>query len=206
MDRSLLIRHGHSVYMEKGLTGGWTDLPLTALGQHQARCTGRYLAENRNDLSEYDFYCSTLLRASETASIMGSLISLEPRGSAALREIHNGQAAYCTRREAQKMEHPLTEPVMDWVPYPDAESWRVFRERVIAFMERISGEKILLVAHSNVIITIIHWWLELDESTASRISFDIDPCSITLLRTNRWQEKTLSILNRTAHLIPYPAP
>jgi probable phosphoglycerate mutase len=187
--------------MEKRMTGGWTDLPLTERGIHQARCTGSYLAHSIiTHPSDYGFYGSNLLRASQTASIIGSYISLHPHITADLRDTNNGTAAYCTQREAEKMRESLTYPLIDWVPYPGAENWRLFRDRIVNRIEDMPEKKVLIVSHSHVITVFIYWWLELDEKAATRISFDSDPCSITVLRINAWGEKTIATLNNTAHL------
>jgi probable phosphoglycerate mutase len=203
MDRLILIRHGYAQHMVEGLTGGWTDLPLAEQGRHQAWRTGLYLADNLLEYpSSYTFYSSDLLRASETASIIGTYIQLDPVITADLREINNGTVAYCTEKEAEGMKQHPTYPPVDWVPYPGAESWGIFRKRIVRFMEGISSDrKVLMVAHSNVIIAILHWWLQMDERTASRISFDTDPCSITVLRINAWEERTISTLNYTGRTV-----
>lgn len=71
-------------------------------------------------------------------------------------------------------------------------------------MERIKNEvheTTVIVAHSNTINSIIHWWLEFDKELISKVSFDIAPCSITLLNIIEWSEsKNVSKLNDTCHL------
>lgn len=171
MDSMILIRHRHAQHMAEGLTGGWTNLPLTEVGRHQARRTGWYCTGNPiGCASSYAFFSSDLLHASQTASIIGTHIRLDPVITPYLWEINNGTAAYCTQKEAETMEHPLTYPLIDWVPYTGAESWNMFRERIVRFLEGISSEEnVLMVTHSHVIVAVIHWWLELDERRASRI-------------------------------------
>ena len=200
MKELILVGHGESVYMVRGLTGGWTDTPLTDRGKQQAHLTGstlQYLAD------PFDFYSSNLVRAAQTAQIIGEALSQQPIFVPDLREHNNGIAVNCTREEADKMRHPLTEPVMDWIPYPEAESWRMLHNRVVAFMDsiRMQNNLTLIVAHSMVIVSIIHWWLEFTEDIITRVSYDIDPCSITRLTINSWGEKTISKLNDTGHLL-----
>lgn len=201
MKELILVRHGESEYMVSGLTGGWTDLPLTELGKKQAVYTGKSLQHLR-DLPIL-FYSSDLVRAQRTADIMSRILDKEPVFVKELRELNNGTACDLTLEEAQKIRYPVTDPVMDWVPYPEAESWRMLQDRVVSFMDRIQphGDTALLVTHSMVIISIIHWWLEFTEDIIVRVSYDIDPCSITRLTINQWNEKTISKLNDTAHLL-----
>jgi broad specificity phosphatase PhoE len=200
MDELILVRHGESEYMVNGLTGGWTDTPLTELGRMQAEATGKRLADVMKE--PYAFYSSDLRRAAETARIIGTLLGKDPILTADLREHNNGRAADKSKEEAERMKLPETEPILDWVPYPGAESWRMMHARVTAFFEKIIHEDVVLVvAHSMVNLSAIHWWLTLGEDMLSRISFDIDVCSITWLTLNTWGEKTVSRSNDTSHLL-----
>ena len=201
MKKLILVRHGHSEYMAAGLTGGWTNLPLTERGKKEAHYTGRKLQSLLKD-SPYQFYSSDLLRATETAYIIGKMLSKKPILVEPLRELNNGIAQTLTRDEAQEVRLPVTEPLMDWISYPGAESWRMLHTRVTRFLDALchKNDTVLVVAHSLVIISAIHWWLEFGEDIITRVSYDIDPCSITQLRINRWEEKTIAKLNDTSHL------
>ena len=199
MKELILVRHGHAEYMVTGLTGGWTDSPLTDLGRKQAHLTGQNLLFLKDSIQ---FYCSDLLRTAQTAHIIGEILSKEPVLVSDLRDFNNGIAKNHTQKEADKMRLPITDPIMDWIPYPEAESWRILHERVTTFLDRIENhDTSLLVAHAMVIISAIHWWLESTEDVINRVSFDIDVCSITRLRINKWGEKTISKLNDISHLV-----
>ena len=199
MKELILVRHGQSEYMVAGLSGGWTDSPLTDLGRKQAHLTGQNLLFLKDSIQ---FYCSDLLRTAQTAHIIGEILSKEPVLVSDLRDFNNGIAKNCTHEEAAKMRLPITDPIMDWIPYPGAENWRMLHERVTTFLDSIENhDTSLLVAHAMVIISAIHWWLESTEEVLNRISFDIDVCSITKLRINEWGEKTISKLNDTSHLM-----
>lgn len=201
MKELICVRHGQSEYMVTGLTGGWTDTPLTERGRKQAWLTGHKLVYVKG--TPFQFYSSDLLRASQTADIIGEILSKPPILVKDLREHNNGIARNLTREEAEKIRCPITDPIMDWIPYPDAESWRMLHDRVVKFMDTIQKcDTVLLVAHSMVIVSVIHWWLEFTEDIITRVSFDIDVCSITRLRINKWGEKTISKLNDSAHLLP----
>ncbi len=185
--------------MVTGLTGGWTDSPLTDLGRKQAQVTGQALLFLKDS---FQFYSSNLLRAAQTAHVVGKILSKEPVLVPDLRDFNNGIAKNCTQEEADEIRLPITDPIMDWIPYPGAESWRMLHERVTTFLHRIENhDTSLLVAHAVVIISAIHWWLESTEEVINRVSFDIDVCSITKLRINEWGEKTISKLNDTSHLV-----
>ncbi|MFF2089474.1 histidine phosphatase family protein [Paenibacillus sp. NPDC058174] len=202
MKELILIRHGEAEHLLSGVVGGWTDTKLTELGRAQAKCTGQKLAEWLSDAA-VRLYCSDLSRAKETAQIIGRALGSEPVPGEDLRELNNGIAANLTAGEADKVRNPITEPVIDWVPYPEAESWRMMYARLSAFMDKFkndtSDDVILLVSHSNAMISLIHYWLEFPPDMF-KVSFDIEPCSITRLRINKWGERTIAKLNDTSHL------
>jgi broad specificity phosphatase PhoE len=198
-----LIRHGEAEHLlGEGLTGGWTDSGLTEKGRMQAHMTGKRIASLLGRV-DVEVYCSDLSRAKETAEIIGSFFDENPLSAKALREQNNGDAANMSAEEARKIAFPMSEPLMDWVHYPNGESWRSFNNRVFEFMngiEQKSKETVVVVSHRRTILSIIHWWLEFSEVYIKKVSFDIDPCSITYLRINKWGEKTISKLNDTFHV------
>lgn len=198
-----IIRHGQADHLVgERYTGGWTNSLLTELGKKQARSTGQRLSKLLVD-GEFDFFCSDLERARETARIIGNFIGAKPVPVMALRELNNGAAANLTTEEAKKIALPMTEPMIDWIHYPNAESWRDMTNRVFGFMNAISEgcrENVIIVSHRGIVVTIIDWWLELNENYINKISYDIDPCSITYLRVNKWGERTISKMNDTAHI------
>lgn len=198
-----IIRHGQADHLVgERLTGGWTDSLLTSLGKKQAALTGKKLSKIINQ-SDFDFFCSDLERAAHTATIIGKHILSTPTCVKALRELNNGDAANLTTDEAKKIALPVTEPMIDWVHYPNAESWRDMTNRVFQFMNSISEsskENVVIVTHRGIVVSIIDWWLELNETYINKISYDIDPCSITYLRVNKWGEKTISKMNDTSHM------
>ena len=198
-----LIRHGEAKHLvDEGLTGGWTDSDLTEKGRMQARVTGIRILDLLGS-SDCDLYSSDFSRAAETAEIIGSFLQIKPLRVKELREQNNGEAANLSLEEARKIAFPLSDPVLDWIHYPNAESWRSFNDRVFKFMngiEQESKETVIIVSHRRTILSIIHWWLEFSEDYIKKVSFDIEPCSLTYVRINKWGEKTMSKLNDTSHL------
>lgn len=206
MKELLLVRHGQSEHLVSDLTGGWTDTPLTATGCEQAERTGKMLREALAQKAP-SLVSSDLSRAAMTARIIGRCIGCEPVMSRELREFNNGKAAGMTKSQAEKIEHPFTTPAADWVPYPEAESWRMMTSRVFKQLDvlatTIDGTAVI-VTHANSGIAVIQWWLRLTEAEREGISFELDPCSITWLTTNVWQERTVAKLNDTWHLRSCP--
>lgn len=194
-----LIRHGEAEHLVRNLTGGWTDVPLTALGREQAHRTGTRLKGLLGG-EPFAFYCSDLLRTQQTAKIIAEELDQPLIVSHHLRDINNGLAAYRTRDEARAMRQPFSQPVQDWVPYPNGESWRMVRERVEPFMQSLRAERVVIVSHYVVLSVIVQWWWQLDDSLIEATSLDIDPCSLTHLRVDKYGARVMVRLNDTGHL------
>jgi broad specificity phosphatase PhoE len=198
----ILVRHGEAEHITGEKTGGWSDAHLTDLGQKQARMTGIYL---RRLLGErpYNFYSSDLPRASETAELISKALGVKPICIPGLRELNNGVAATMTKQEAEKVQIPISAPMIDWAPYPGAESWREMSCRVRSCLDSIhrnDQDLVIIVLHAGCAEAAVHWWLKL-EPDKHNISFDLDTCGVTHLRINDWGEKTIARLNDTSHLI-----
>jgi len=210
MRELLLIRHGEAEHLvgdgDNRMIGGWTDSSLTDNGREQARETAQRLGSLIQS-RRVGFYSSDLKRCRQTAEIIRQSILVQPVFTEFLRELNNGIVANCTREEAKAFEIPITEPVIDWTPYPGAESWGNMHSRVTGFMESIRGEdcdQMVIVSHGGPIVAIIHWWLDLPTEYLSKVSFDIGTCSFTRLTINRYGERTISKLNDTCHLSHQP--
>jgi probable phosphoglycerate mutase len=197
-----LVRHGESEHHVSGLAGGWTNTPLTELGRQQAQLTGQHLKDLISE-SSFAFFSSDLDRAFQTAEILGSFLGVPPVAEPALRDLNWGIATDMTLEEAHKIELEITEPMIDWVPFPEAESWRMLHQRITPFLEKIHESKsgtVLIVSHGNAIEECIYWWLEFSIDRRRELAFQSAPCSITHLSVNEWQQKTMVFLNRVGHL------
>ena len=83
MSEIWLVRHGQSTWNVEGRLTGWADVPLTALGQRQARALWEWLSAERFDR----VLASDLQRAVHTARLAYG----EPQGMfAEMRELHFG--------------------------------------------------------------------------------------------------------------------
>lgn len=199
MQNLLIIRHGEAGHLVQGLTGGWTDTPLTGLGRKQAELTGARLAELLEG-RKFGFYASDLIRTKETAEIIAGSLGVSPVFMPHLRELNNGEAAGLTLEAAEKILNPLTHPIVDWRPYNGAENWQEMSERVVFFLESVVEEEtVLIVTHGGPANAAVIWWLELGIGEKP-VAFEFDPCSITRLTINKWQERTITKLNDTSHL------
>ena len=200
MKELILVRHGEAEHLIKRLVGGGADFPLTDRGRKQIALTGKRLKELFGTRIK-TIYTSDLKRASESATIIQSEINSPITLNPQLREMNRGIAEGMTVEEAKKIRIPLTKPQLDWIPYPEGESWRMMQERASIALTEIkqkSEDVVLIVGHGNIISAIIELWLQLPEDF--NLDFVIHPASITVLGESIWGYREIRKLNETAFL------
>ncbi len=200
MKELVLVRHGESEHLVKGIVGGWSDLPLTDRGRQQIGITANRLKELFDSRIEI-MYTSDLRRASESAEIINEKIDVPLVIDSQFREI-KGIAKDMTVMEAEKIAIPVSEPVRDWKPFPEAESWRMLQDRVASVMfqlEQKQEEVVLIVGHGQTNCATIEWWLQLPEEPV--LDFPTHLASITWLGINTFGHREIRKLNETAHLM-----
>jgi probable phosphoglycerate mutase len=152
--RICAIRHGETAWNAEGRVQGQTDVPLSAVGEAQARALVRALSGERFAA----LYASDLARVRQTAAPAAHALGLAPRLDAALRERHYGKFETLTYAEARE-RHPqdyarfkAKEPDYD---FGSGESLRRFYERSIACVSAIAarhaGETVLVFTHGGVL-------------------------------------------------------
>lgn len=97
MTRILLVRHGQSTWNADGRWQGRADPPLSDLGRRQAEVAGDTLAE----LGITRVVASPLVRAHETATIIGAALGLPVEPDARLQERDAGEWTGKTRDEIE---------------------------------------------------------------------------------------------------------
>ena len=90
MKNIITVQHTQSVHHTNGMVGSWTDWELTETGKQQADNIGKKL---KTELSGKDFilYSSDLLRARQTAEIIGGHLGITPILRTELRERNLGK-------------------------------------------------------------------------------------------------------------------
>jgi probable phosphoglycerate mutase len=94
--RVILIRHGETDWSRDGRWQGWSDVPLNAKGQAQARELVEPLARQRPT----HLVVSDLVRTQETMRPLATALGIEPVVEPELKEIDVGSWAGLTRAEA----------------------------------------------------------------------------------------------------------
>ncbi len=203
INRLILVRHGESTGNQGDVISGWTSVPLTEKGKQQAQATGRALSRILTGCS-CRIYSSDLERAAETASIIERELSINPVLTPGLRDINMGIGTGKPVSEAKSLQLPAHDPLIDWVPYPGAESWRMMDNRISSFLELVTSDDvdtIILISHGNPIVSIVHWWLGIrDDASISRIMVQADISSISIFTIDSWGSRVISLVNSTSHL------
>ena len=150
----LLARHGETNdNLEPLRFQGFRDTPLNDTGRRQAA----ELAEGIADLGIVSLWSSDLVRASETAEIVGAHVGLEVRLDARLREASRGD---WEGRLFRDIEREQPERYAEWMRagsrfrFPGGESLQDQSDRVAAALDdvRASGElPALVVCHGGSI-------------------------------------------------------
>ena len=133
-----LVRHGETLWNREGRLLGWTDLPLTPLGEAQAKAL-------RGVLPGLPAFSSDLLRAQRTAELAG----FQPQPVFALREIHFGLLEGALWQELDPAYQEALLRFQGFAP-PGGESLEAFQERVLRFLEEIKAPAVLFT-HGGVI-------------------------------------------------------
>jgi probable phosphoglycerate mutase len=204
MRKIILIQHCQSEHHINNMSGGWTDTPLTDLGRKQAEFIGAKLRKDL-DADEYVLYSSDLMRAKQTAEIVGKHLNLEVIQEMGLREINTGIAAGKTKDWARENRNPGSGGGfnIDYQEFQEGETFRQFYSRVCNCMERICDSQkkdMIIVTHGGTLAYIIAWWMNFEPHMLAKACFSASAGSISLLQENNYEQNTLRVLNDTSHL------
>jgi probable phosphoglycerate mutase len=204
MTSIVLIRHGESEGNRERRFGGHTATPLSARGRAQAEAAGRVLLPEGADA----LYSSDLVRARETAEIIGTALGLLPMLTAALRERTLG-ALDGLRFEEAAERYPEAYAALlardaEASP-PGGESHQVCRRRVTGFLAELvareRGRRVVVVSHELALYHLLRHVLGIaDNPQAPHVMLQIDHCALHRLLALDGGVWKLVALNERAHL------
>ena len=150
-----LIRHGQSTGDLVDAYGGIYNDPLTDTGKSQAQS----LADKLNTAGIQKIYTSPMLRARQTAEILGQSLELDIEPVLNLREINHYGLLTGAPKDIAKIYYPdLTAAVAERTnTIIDAEPYDQFLTRVLPTRQEITStdyQTIAVVAHGGRIRTI----------------------------------------------------
>jgi 2,3-bisphosphoglycerate-dependent phosphoglycerate mutase len=174
MAKLILLRHGQSTWNLENRFTGWIDVPLSELGEAEARRAGEHLRDVKIDVA----FTSVLLRAIETLRI-----ALEAAGQPnvptykdqAINERMYGDLQGLDKAETAKQygdeQVKLWRRSYDIAP-PNGESLKdtaaralpYFREKILPEVK--AGKNVLVSAHGNSLRAIV---MELDNLTREQV-------------------------------------
>ncbi len=173
MPQLILVRHGQSLWNLEDRFTGWVDVPLTSLGEDEARGAGEKLKGVKVDVA----YTSTLQRAQNTLRLITQAMGIEVPTirDEALNERHYGDLQGLNKaRTAEKFG---AEQVKIWrrsfdIPPPNGESLKDTAARTLPFFDRCimgdiaQGKNVLVVAHGNSNRSIV---MQLDQLSPEQV-------------------------------------
>ena len=148
-----IVRHGTTDWNQLGRIQGHMDIPLNDAGRAQARLASRRLAP----WGATALYSSDLLRAYETAKIIGQSIGLGVVQKPGLREINFGVWQGLSSPQIRERD-PEVYAARRANPYDiapaGAETWRQFYDRAVQAIQEIlattEAQRFIVVTHSGI--------------------------------------------------------
>jgi len=163
MKQIITIQHTQSIHHTNGMVGSWTDWPLSELGISQAENIGIKLSkllEGKNVV----MYSSDLLRARQTAEIVGKHLGVNPSLHHELRERNLGK---CVGKSVAWLRENMEvqERTIDDRMFSDAESRRDEWNRLLPWFEQMMNDEtevVIIVSHGDLLSVFNAMWLGLD--------------------------------------------
>jgi isoleucyl-tRNA synthetase len=159
--RYFILRHGESLKNKRGIASSWpegTPLPLTEKGRRQIKAAAKKLAGKKINL----IFSSDILRAKQTAEIIGKELGLPVKLDKRLREIGMGLLNGKPLREVGRFwdQDKELSPVEYYkkrfeVAPKCGENYLIVEKRIMSFMKdtekKYPGKNILIVSHERPI-------------------------------------------------------
>jgi probable phosphoglycerate mutase len=152
----ILVRHGQSTWNAAGRWQGQGDPPLSDKGREQAGIVARRLL--REPVAA--IYASDLLRAAETAEIIGQTLGLRPQPEPRLRELNVGAWSGLT---IQEIAERFPEQFAAWQNHEHiraggGEMFQEMQQRAAEALEEIAGthqgQTVCLVTHGGIVFAL----------------------------------------------------
>ena len=169
MKNIITIQHTQSIHHTNGMIGSWTDWNLSELGIKQANNIGRNLSKELGN-KKYVMYSSDLLRAKNTAKIIGKYLGVEPILARELRERNLGK---CVGKSVKWLKENIEkqEKSIDDKMFSDAESRRDEWNRLLPFFNKLMAsehENIIIVSHGDLLSVFNSMWLGMEVETLNK--------------------------------------
>lgn len=200
--RVLLIRHGVTEWMERGILNGSSDPPLSSYGLKQANLTAQSLQKEKEAL----LISSPMQRALQTSQAIQQTTGFPINTLEDLREMDFGWL------EGKRDLWPILKNHPFWVKmyyvlrvmvsFFSGESFAQFNQRVQktwrGLRESAGQQALIVVAHSGVLrVILMH---EFGGKFNNATQFVVDTCSITEIEIKKEGPSKMIRMNDTKHL------
>jgi broad specificity phosphatase PhoE/ribonuclease HI len=198
--RFLLLRHGQTELSGERRYSGRGDVPLTDVGQQQAKAA----ADRLSRLEFTAVISSPLGRTRQTASAVASASDLPVEIHDGLIETDFGDWERLTFLEAAERDPALHRRWLGdpSVAPPNGESFDVVHARVRAardeLVERHAGETVVLVSHVTPIKSLLRMGLDAGPSLLFRLHLDL--ASLSIVEFYPDGNASVRLVNDTSHL------
>ena len=198
----ITIQHTQSIHHTNGMVGSWTDWELTELGKEQANRIGKKLKEELGE-NKFVMYSSNLLRAKQTAEIIGKYLGINPILKEELKERYLGK---CCGKSVKWLKENIEkeEITIDDKLFSDAESKRDEWNRLKPFFDEIitNNEKnIIIVSHGDLlsIFNFMFLGIEIEKLNTSEI-FGL-PGGVSFLLINDKGKRTIKRISDMSYIL-----
>ncbi len=180
MTTLILIRHGHTDFADKKLTGWLPDVHLNESGRKQAEELPKRLA----GVELAAIYSSPLERTLETAQPLAKARGLRIHKIHDLGEVKYGDWQGQTLKVlSSKKEWKIVQAAPSAFTFPNGESFREMQSRAVAALEKLIAhhpeETIAAFSHGDVIKAIVAYFSGIALDNFQRIA--ISPASINVI-------------------------
>lgn len=190
----ILVRHGQVT--EEGIVKGQAEIELSETGRAEAE----RISEHPDVHSISEIYTSPLLRARQTARIVGAQVGTQPKMEHGLAERDVGVWQGKPKSELRSFlkQHGLS--LSEWCPRR-GETWPEFASRVRSTVKNIvartADERILVVGHSETNNTILSYALGMDANRRAAINQQNACVNRIAVADGDWR---VDLLNGRCHL------
>jgi probable phosphoglycerate mutase len=196
----VMIRHGQSVSnVNRILSHDLNAYPLTEEGREQAKRVGKEISR----LSPKKVFTSPILRAYQTATIIGEENGLIPIIDDRLKERYLGEL---NNKQFEPNEHWKLKLAKKEIEIKGIENWELLRRRIREFindLRRTENGVIVAVSHSDPIRAAISdmmdmddvsaWGIKIPNGSITTLSCD-DECNILTIGTPFFTQQVLDRL------------
>jgi broad specificity phosphatase PhoE len=199
VERLIFVRHGATLWNEERRYQGQRDTFLNDLGRRQAEQVAEALAGARAQF----LVSSDLMRAKDTAAIIGESLKLAVVTSSLWRERDYGRWEGLTRPEIQEL-HPE-----EWRQYRSnpanaaplgGETLTELKARAIQavawVLGKYQGQSGVIVSHGGLLRALLAWI-----ANQERPQFHLDNGGISVVEAPSIDKLRIVIINDTSHLV-----